>query len=179
MIDAHADDRQAKRDIHTAGTLHLTRFLIPIERTHLQGDMSLIMIHRHNTIKLSAFGFGKDTVWRHRTVNVESALLQFLYGRNDFLCFLPAEHSVLTTVRVQTGHPDMRFFNTKLTTGIVNEFYTLDDTCFLHQIASLPQRNVRRNMDDADVLIGKHHRIFLRMGEGSIDFRMPVVVMTG
>ena len=35
------------------------------------------------------------------------------------------------------------------------------------------------DMDDTDVLVGEHHGIFLGVGEGSIDLRMSVVVMSG
>ena len=36
-----------------------------------------------------------------------------------------------------------------------------------------------RDVDDADILVGKHHGILLSAGEGGIDFRVAVVVMAG
>ena len=140
--------------------------------------MSLIVVHSDTAIKLSALGLGEDTVRRNRTFYVEATRFQFLDSWDNLLRLLIAKHTVLAGVGIQTCHTDMGLFDTKLATSIVYQFYTLDDTGFLYQVAGLSQGNMRRDMDDADILISEHHRIFLRICEGSVDFCMSIVVVT-
>ena len=66
----------------------------------------------------------------------------------------------------------------KLAAGIVDEFHTLDDACLFHQVAGLPQRHMRGDVDDADVLVGQHHRILLRTCKRGVYLCMSVVVVT-
>ena len=112
------------------------------------------------------------------TVDVETTCCQFLDGGNDFLSLLPTEHAVFAAVWIQTCHTDVGLLDAELSASIVNEFHALDDAGLFHQIAGLSQRNVRRYMDDADILVGQHHGILLGVGKRGIDFRMSVVMVT-
>ena len=136
------------------------------------------MIHRYDAVELPTLGFGKDAVGRYGTLYVEAALLQLFDGRNNLLSLLPAEHAVLAAMGIQTSHANVGFLNAELAAGIVDEFDTLHDTGFLHQITSLSQRYVGRDMDDADSIIGKHHSIFLGMCKRCVNLGMAIKVMT-
>ena len=140
--------------------------------------MSLVVVHGDTSVELSALRLGEDRVGRYGTFDIKATGFQFLNGGDNLLRLLIAEHTVLTGMGVQTSHPDMWLLDTKLTTGIVYQFHTLDDTSLLHQVTSLPQRDMGRDMDDADVLVGKHHGIFLCIGEGGVDLRMSVIMMS-
>ena len=100
--------------------------------------MSLVMVHGDTSVILSTFRLGEDRVRRYRTFHVKAARFEFLDGRDNLLCLLIAEHSVLTGVRVQTSHTNMGLLDTKLPAGIVNQFDALDDTSLLHQVTCLP-----------------------------------------
>ena len=135
------------------------------------------MVHGDTSVELSTFRLGKDGIRGYGTFDIKATAFQLLNGRDNLLCLLVAEHTILTGVGVQTCHADMRFLNTKLTTGILYQFHTLDDTSLFHQVTSLPQRDMGRHMDDADILVCEHHGIFLGVGKGGIDLRMSVIVM--
>ena len=126
MIHRDADDGQAERDIDTRGRIHLSRFLVPIEGTDLQGNMALIVIHGHASVELAAFGFSENAVRGYWTFNIETTLAQFLNGRDNLLSLLIAEHAVLAAVGIQTSHANMGLLNTKLLAGPNREAITLN-----------------------------------------------------
>ena len=78
---------------------------------------------------------------------------------------------------VEAGHTDVGLLNAKLTAGIVNEFYALNDAGLLYQVASLAQRHMGRDVDDADVLVSQHHGIFLCIRKRGVNLCMSIIVM--
>ena len=95
MVHANADNGQSEGDVHAFGRLHLTGFLIPLETTHFERDVSLIMIHGHTSVELAASGLCKYGIGWHGALHIPSPLAHFLHGGYDFLFFLPAEETIL------------------------------------------------------------------------------------
>ena len=115
--------------------------------------MSLVVVHRHASIELSTLGLSEDAVRGNGTFDIKAAMAQLFNGGDNFLCLLPAEHAVLAAMGIETSHTDVRLLDTKLTAGVVDEFYALHDALLLHQVAGLSQGHMRRDVDDADILV--------------------------
>ena len=80
---------------------------------------------------------------------------------------------------IQSGNTDMRLFNTKLATGIHDEFGYFDNAVLLYTVACLTERAMGGYVNHTQELIGQQHRIFLGSRVMGINLGVTVEIMSG
>ena len=73
----------------------------------------------------------------------------------------------------------MRILYSELPACVMNEFVDLYDTLLLTSVAGLTERDVGRDVYNAEFPLGEEHGVFLGICKGGINLGMTVVVMPG
>ena len=142
------------------------------------------MVHGDDDVIGAAHGFDEDGVGRNRALHVVAFLLHRLDGRDDLVGFFMAEEAVFTAVRVEAGDGDARMFVAEELHGVVGEADDFFDARFLDAVAGFAQRDVRRDVDDAELAIcadaaREEHGVLRRVRVLGEDFRVAAVVVAG
>ena len=64
--------------------------------------------------------------------------------------------------------------NAKLPAGLIRQLDDAQDAVFFDPAAGLCQRDMRRNMDNAQIVMRQHHGVFLRVGVGRVNLGVTV-----
>ena len=181
MVDRYADDRKADRNIDAGHCIPLLLFPVIDEAFQLCRDMALIMIHDNRHIIPAACQFREDRIRRYRRLlrNIDPFGNCFVDRRLDLIDLLAAEQTSFAAVRVQTRDTDLRFFDPDPPALGIRHPDHVEYPGLLHAVAGFPKRNMRRYMNDTEIFMRKHHRIFSRICKVRVDLRMAVIVVSG
>lgn len=89
------------------------------KRKQLKGDLSLVVIHGHNSIVLASLE--KNGITRKGTLNVDALRSSSFHSRNDEINLLAAKVSVLAIVWVQGTNCKTRTFDAGLPPFLSND----------------------------------------------------------
>ena len=82
-------------------------------------------------------------------------------------------------MRVESRYGDARRFDAERPAPGVRNADDLQHARLFHPVARLAQRYVRRDVDDAKILVREHHGVFIGMGEMCVYFGVAGEVMPG
>src|SRR6516165_2010001 len=140
VIDGSADDRQTDGDVHPG-----------LDAKHLYRPVALIMIHRHDDVKVAAACAEKECVCRERSLHVPATSLASAHGRLDFrLFFTVPEKAMLTRMGINAANTNAGVGNS----GAGQRFLSAADGALDQARFDLgdgvDQTNVRGDMDDLE-----------------------------
>ena len=108
MGDAGPHDRQARRDIDS-----------PASAEQFHGDMSLIVVHRHDAIEPLPPMRKEDRIRRDGANHVDP----FYFCQRNRWCndvsFFCAEQPTITGMRIESHHPNARLFINKIWQNLI------------------------------------------------------------
>ena len=113
VVDRGADDRQAKRGVHRL-----------VKTKRLERDMPLVVVHADEQVGRTALGREERGVGRNRSLDIQAARARRLDCRENCFRLLAAEQAVLTGVRVEAKHTDLRFAAENAPHRLCAEFQT-------------------------------------------------------
>ena len=90
-----AHDRESESDIHRS-----------LKTDQLERNVSLIVIHRHDTVKLAGNRSLKQRIGRQRSDGIDADRLHSGHRRCDHCLFLRPKQSLLARVRIQRAETD-------------------------------------------------------------------------
>ena len=105
MINGGPDDRQADGEIHAS-----------TERHQLQRDQALVMIHRYDSIILSARGLPEESVGWQWIGHTDAVVASTLRRWTDRLSLFIAEQAGFAGMRIQRRDTDPRLTNAEVLT---------------------------------------------------------------
>ncbi len=102
MVRAGAHEGQAQGDVDAI-----------LNAQVLDGDQSLVVVHRHDSIELggmvrAAARTHEHRVRRERALGIDAGGTGRLHRRSDDVCLLRAEQAPLPGMRIEPGHGDAR-----------------------------------------------------------------------
>ena len=117
--------------------------------------MPLVVVHDDDDVVPAADGLREYRVGRRRLLLRDvDALGESLVDCGLYLFYLfTAEHAVLAAVRVETRDAYFRLADAERLAALVCDADDLEHARLLDAVAGLAQRDVRRNVDDAQLLV--------------------------
>ena len=116
-----------------------------IEPHQFHRDLSLVMIHRHHRIKLTALSPDENRIGRMRSIRLDPKLLNFFNSGFDDVAFLGAEIPSVTGMGIKFCHTNPGHRNTSIQKGLMRHLDRIEDTLFCNQGSDVLQRNMRSN----------------------------------
>jgi hypothetical protein len=163
VVDGGAHERQAYGDVHAG-----------FESEDLHRTVTLVVIHRHDEIEVAAAGAKEERIGGKRPFHANAARAEPIDRRDDLLRFLATpEEPALAGVRIDAAYRDSR----PLDTHPLEERMAARDralhTRVVDQFHGIEQSDVRRHVDDAQVLGHQHHRDLGGVREVGEELRVP------
>src|SRR5205814_5348442 len=112
VIGRGADEGQPQRDRDAA-----------VESVGLDGDVSLVVEHRHNAVILAADRAKENRVGGERSLNLDALRLRVAHGGRNLLDLLASQQSALAVMRVEPAHAQPRVGEAELPHAVVCRMY--------------------------------------------------------
>ena len=113
-----------------------------VKSLQLKGDLALVVIHGHHSVKIPVKGLDEQNVGWERSVGVNPHLPCLFNGRRDYINLFPAALSALAAVRIQGCQGKPGLLNTGILKGNIGQSYGSHDGIHGQAVADLANRNM-------------------------------------
>ena len=113
-----------------------------VKSLQLKGDLALVVIHGHHSVKIPVKGLDEQNIGRERSVSVNSHFPGLFNGRRNHIDFLPAAFSALAAVGIQGSQGKPRLLNAGILKRYVCQPYGSHDGIHCQALADLADRNM-------------------------------------
>ena len=163
MIHRGPDDRQAQSNIHPG-----------IKRQHLERDMPLVMIQRHNRVVFLPLPGGEHRVRHQRTHRIHPVFARRSDGRfHQKLFFPPAKQTVFARMRIQSANANPRFTLQHQPHRLRRQFDHIQHPFHRQLLRHFIIADVRRDHAHRQLVRIQHHATARGLGQRRENFRMP------
>ena len=127
-----------------------------LEVQRLAGDVTMVVIHGKDRVKLSGFADIEDRVTRDRADRVDAFGLRRFHSREQLVDLFSSEESVISVVRIDTGDSNQRILDPDTLQFIVDIAEELQDDILRRIMHGIDQGHMPADEEHAELVAGEH-----------------------